>query len=134
MWPRVVEVMIGVWLAMSPFIFHPSFEHPPYWWSDFACSVLVMTFALLSFWHPTRKAHLLQIVMGLWLMAWAYANGFVREPVPPSLQNNVMTGFTLLMFAILPNRASRPTASWENLLLERAQRGTEKRDTGRSLA
>ena len=127
MWPRVVEVMIGVWLAMSPFVFHRSFDHPPYWWNDFASSVLVMTFALLSFWHRTRHAHLLQIVMGLWLMGWAFANGFGSEPVPPILQNDVMTGFTLLMFAILPNRASRPSASWEALLLERRARGIEPR-------
>ena len=120
MWPRVVEVMIGIWLAVSPFIFHPSYEHPAYWWNDFTCSVLVIVLALLSFWHPMRYAHLLQIVMGLWLMGWAYANGFGREPVPPPLQNNVMTGFTLLMFAILPNRASRPTPSWEALLLDRS--------------
>lgn len=127
MWPRVVEVMIGVWLGMSPFIFHLSFEHPPYWWNDFACALLVMTFALLSFWPPTKRAHLLQIAVGLWLMGWAFANGFGQKPVPPPLQNNVMTGFTLLMFAILPNRASRPSASWEQLLLERAERGIEPR-------
>ena len=134
MWARVVEVMIGVWLAMSPFIFHPEINSPRFWWNDFACAVLIMTWSLLSFWRPARRAHLLQIIMGLWLMGWAFAHGFGKDPVPAALQNDVMTGFTLLMFAILPSKGTRPPASWERMLLERQEANREPRGSERTPA
>lgn len=124
MWARVVEVTMGIWLAMSPFLFHLSYEQPAYWWNDFACGALVMTFALASFWPPTQHAHLLQIAVGLWLMGWAYANEFsLEEHASAAMQNDVTVGFMLLMVAILPNHSTRCTPSWEQLLLERHHRG-----------
>ena len=137
MWPRVVEVMLGCWLAASPFIFHPSADQPAFWWNDFLCALLIITFALLSFWERARWAHLLQLGMGLWLMGWAFYWGFGQNPVPPAMQNDVMTGFTLLMFAILPNKVTRPPASWEHLFLERyhahQEPRAEKGTTGKPL-
>jgi hypothetical protein len=39
-------------------------------------------------------------------------------PTPPALQNDLLVGVLLLMFAILPSEASLPPRSWRDYLPE----------------
>lgn len=110
MWPRTAEVMLGLWLAASPFIFGHSAAEPRLWWNDFICAALVMTISLASFHDRTRRAHLLNIAVALWLMAFAYFTS--GSPAPPAAQNDLAVGILLLMLAIIPSRASEPPQSW----------------------
>jgi hypothetical protein len=110
MWSRVVEVMLGVWLLLSPFIFrHPTGE-VAWWANDFACAALAITFGCLSFWEPTRRAHLATAALALWLIGFGYFSE--PHPSPPAMQNDVFLGLLLLMFAIIPNDASLPPEGW----------------------
>jgi hypothetical protein len=106
MWARVVEVMLGGWLALSPFIFRHTADQPALWFNDLFCALAVITFALLSFWPPLRQAHLAICGTALWLIGF----GFVASPppAPPALQNHILVGLLLLMFGVVPNEASLP--------------------------
>lgn len=110
MWPRVVEIMLGVWLALSPFVF----RHPPgvrgYWINDFTCALIIITLSLLSFWHRTRHARLAQLLVAAWLIGFGYL--FRSHPAPPALQNDVLVGWLLMMFAIMPNETNLPPVGW----------------------
>lgn len=110
MWPRVVEIMLGVWLSLSPFIF----RHPPdmaLWWAtDFVAASLVWVLATLSFWDRTRRAHLFILPVSVLLIAVAYVAS--EHPAPPALQNQIAVGLLLLMLAIIPSRASEPPRAW----------------------
>lgn len=110
MWARVIEFMLGCWLALSPFIFGHSADVKHLWWNDLGCAVAVSALALISFWRPLRYAHLAQIIVGVWLIGFGYIMS--SHPVSPALQNNVTVGWLLLMFAIIPNRASLPSEGW----------------------
>jgi len=118
MWSRVVEIMLGCWLALSPFIFrHPAGE-TQFWINDFSCALLVIILAMLSWWPPTRYAHVAIAAVGVWLVVFAYLH--FGEPPPPALQNNVLVGMLLAMFGIIPNRSSLPPSEWqESGLLEK---------------
>ena len=109
MWSRDVEIMIGCWLAMSPFIFgHPSAE-TAWWINDFGCALAVVALAASSYWKLLRHAHLGQLVVGIWLIGFAYAHGFgVEGGTPAALQNAVSVGLLLAMFGLIPNNASDP--------------------------
>lgn len=109
MWSRDVEIMIGCWLAMSPFIFgHPSAE-TAWWINDFACALAVVTLAGSSYWKPLRYAHLGQLAVGTWLIGFAYFHGFGAEGgTPAALQNTVSVGLLLSMFGLIPNNAADP--------------------------
>lgn len=110
MWARVVEVMLGCWLALSPFIFAHGADEPALWWNDLVSALVTMTLALCSFWRPLRYAHLGILGVGLWLVAYAYVT---PPPPPPASQNHVVIGLLLLMLAIIPNDASQPPESWQ---------------------
>lgn len=116
MWARVVEVLLGCWLALSPFIFRHTAEDRDMWRNDFGCAVVVITLALVSFWRPLRYAHLALVLVAFWLIGFSYVVS--PRPAPPALQNDAMIGWLLLLFAIVPNQASLPPDGWRNFIAE----------------
>jgi hypothetical protein len=118
MWARVVEIMLGCWLAVSPFVFRLSSEDRVLRFNDLFSALGVIVLALLSFWPPTQFAHVANFAIGLWLIAF----GFLASsyPTPPGLQNDIVVGLLLLMLSIIPNHASRPPRSWHDFLARRS--------------
>lgn len=111
MWSRVVEIMLGCWLLMSPFIFAYASDATALWVNDLACGSAVILFGVFSYWRPTQHAHLLILAVGTWLCVFAYRQGF--GGASPASQNHLILGMLLLMFAIIPNDATRPAPGWE---------------------
>src|SRR5918999_1339915 len=83
MWARIVEVMLGCWLALSPFIFNHPTEKSAWWINDLTSGIALVTLALFSFWRPMRHAHLAIVLLGLWLISFAYLAA--PYPTPPAL-------------------------------------------------
>ena len=112
MWARVIEVMLGCWLAMSPFIFRHAAGDRTLWVNDLFSAMAVVVLALVSFCPPLRFAHVANLIIGLWLIAFGFwASPY---PTPPALQNDIVVGFLLLMFAIVPNEATQPPQTWRD--------------------
>jgi hypothetical protein len=112
MWARVVEVMVGCWLGMSPFIFGHMRTRSA--WVDLSAAAAVAALALLSFWSRSRHAHALNGAVGLTLAATGYLTS--GDPPSAAAQNQLLVGLVLLMLAIVPNEASRPPRSWQAAL------------------
>ncbi len=108
MWGRVVEIMTAVWLAMSPWIFHAS-DNQSLMWADLGVSLLIAVLSGLSYWRPTRYAHLLILAVAIGLIAWGRLAG---TPPPFIHQNHIAVGLFLLMIAIIPCDASNPPKAW----------------------
>ena len=109
MWPRVVEGMLAVWLALSPFIFAETAGNPSPW-VLYGLATAVSTLALLSYWRPTRRAHLGILVVALGMFLWG--RFAASTPPPPGYQHLITIGFLLRMFAIIPSDCLRPPYAW----------------------
>lgn len=111
MWPRYVELLIAAWLAASPFILgrgQPS-ESGLHWLSDVVCALLIAACAGLSFTRRWQWLHFGEIAIAAWLVGY----GFLAAAKPlPTLQNDILIGLVLPMFAIIPNEATLPPRSW----------------------
>ena len=120
MWARAVELMLGCWLAISPFVFRhaPTAHH--LWVNDLVAGALVATLALLSFRRVSEKAHLGSIAVGLWLIAFAYLQP--EAPSSVAAQNYMVTGLLLVMLAVLPSFSEAPPAGWRAFNRERSER------------
>lgn len=109
MWARVVECMLGCWLAISPFVFAHG-EQTELWVVDFIGASAVIALALLSYWPPLRYAHLATTAVALGLILFGWLSGGITSG--PAYQNHIVLGLLLLMFALVPNHASQPPISW----------------------
>jgi hypothetical protein len=110
MWARVIELMLGVWLVLSPFIFRRTPAAAEFWSTDVTTGSAVILLSLLSFWNPMRRSHLATGVLAVWLVIWAWFAA--ARPGPPAAQNEIVVGLLLLMLALVPNEASLPPESW----------------------
>lgn len=110
MWARNVEFMFGIWLALSPFIFQDADPPAAVYYADFAGAALVCGIAVAAYNRATRKLHLVNGVVGLSLVVYAFLGPL---PPPPYHQNHVVLGLLLMMTCIIPNRASEPPVSWK---------------------
>lgn len=120
MWARVIEIMLGGWLALGGFMIVGAEGQHSGWLHDFACAAAIIAFALLSFWPRFQKAHLLGLAVAVWLIGI----GFI-QPDPPPLpvyQNYVLVGALLIMFAIVPSRASDPPRRWREFYEQHGER------------
>jgi hypothetical protein len=123
MWARVIEVMLGCWLAMSPFIFRHAGDERVLWFNDLFSAFAVVVLALVSFSSELRYAHLAIVVVALWLIGFGFwASGY---PTPSALQNDILVGLLLLMFAIIPNEANLPPRAWRSLLVGTQRSGAQ---------
>ncbi len=110
MWPRIVELMLGIWLALSTFIFSVSPLGGFAALNMLTCATIVVIASCLSYWGPTRHARAATAMVGFWLACRSYLAS--PQPAPPEAQNEFLVGILLLMFAIVPNRAGEPPRSW----------------------
>jgi len=110
MWARVVEIMLGFWLVISPFVFQRATGPVSPFGNDLFCGLAAMIFGLFSFWKRSGWAHFLTLIIALWLIGYGY---FAGLPSPPTAQNRIITGLLLAMFAIIPNRAEEIPAGWQ---------------------
>lgn len=110
MWGRVVEIMTAVWLAVSPFVFRVQSD-TTILWTDQIIALSICVLSGLSYWRPTRHAHILILLIAVSLIAWGRLAG---TPPPLIHQNHIFVGLFLLMIAIIPNHASDPPPVWQN--------------------
>ena len=109
MWGRVVELMVAVWISLSPFIFRVS-DDQSIVLADQGIALTICVVAGLSFWKPTRFAHLLTLPLSIGLILWAR---FAELPPPAIHQNHIVVGCFLLLMVFVPNDASYPPLQWQ---------------------
>ncbi len=119
MWARVIEFTLACWLAMSPFIFRHAPGEVFLWWNDLCCALVVATIGLLSFHEKLRRAHLLNLVVALWLLGVAFVR--TELPAPPPAQNHTVVALLLGMLAVVPSRTGEPPPAWSDFMKKRAE-------------
>jgi hypothetical protein len=110
MWPRVVEVMLGCWLLVTPFVFRDTPDASQYSANAVVSAALLIAASLLAFWRRMRLAHVGTLAVALWLIAHGYFG--VARPGPPAAQNEIVVGLILLLFAILPGEINDAPVPW----------------------
>ena len=113
MWARIFEQLIGLWLIASYFLFAKTSPE------DWIIGTLVFVIASLCYVEKIGKLHLLQIGPVLWLLYLGYS--YPTPWLPFSMQNDILVAFLLLMFCIIPSKASAPPKPWR-VFLERMQK------------
>ena len=112
MWPRIAELLLGLWLVLTPAIFAGTVAIHSFVWRDVGAGVTIIVLSILSFWRRTGWAH---YVTGLVAIGLGIAAYFGPERLgPPAAQNEIAVSLALLLFAIVPNEATRPPRPWRS--------------------
>jgi hypothetical protein len=107
MWPRVVEFLLGLWLGISPLLFHYPDNGWFLWWQTFLTAAAVMACSAMSIWRPGTRVHFVTAGLALWIIGL----GYFGWPKPNAIvtQNLVGTGLLLLtVWPLPPGRIRRP--------------------------
>lgn len=117
-WPRVLEIVVGCWLIMSPFIFGHYPAHAQFWVNDMICGALVIVISTMSISRRFFRLYLVNLVIALWIILYAYFQIPPPQHAPAWLQNDLIAGLILGMIAIVPSDTSRPPREWQEFDLE----------------
>ena len=119
MWARSAEVMLGLWLMISPFVFATPPEETLLWVHDLGGGAVVMTIALLACWHRIDKIHYLNIAVAVYLGAIGYLVP-AETPPPGPYQNLLVVALLLVVLAVIPTRIALPPRSWQAFYEQKA--------------
>lgn len=109
MWARIIELLIALWMLISYFLFDYQWDHLP-------VAAAIGIFSLLSYIESLNKMHLFNVLPAFYLLYISYT--YPTVPLPFSYQSYILCAFFLLLFAIIPSRASEPPRAWRNYLRE----------------
>jgi hypothetical protein len=111
MWPRVAELLIGLWLLTSPWVLGDDSAKNAWHINGLICGLAIVVLSALSFWPAAKRAHLVEIPIGIWVLSFAYFGS--THPASPIVQSDLLAALFLLNFAIIPSQANVPPISWQ---------------------
>lgn len=111
MWARHLELSLGLWLAVSPFVFGHAPGATHLWVNDLVCAGSIVLLALLPHWRPLRRIHLLELVVAAWLVG--FGRVALSDPAAgAAAENHVVVGLLIGLLAVVPSEASIPPPAW----------------------
>lgn len=110
MWARIIEFSLACWIAMSRFIFSYREDETFLMANDLIIGALIAIFALTSLYPRINKMHLFNLAVAGWLFILSYT--YPDTPFPPAIQNYIVLGMLLVIFAIIPTDATESSHEW----------------------
>jgi hypothetical protein len=97
-WPRVANIVLGIWLFLSAFLFSHSVAQMTNTW---IVGVFIVIFALSSIYAP--QARYLNTALAVWLFISAFALPSVSIG---TVWNNVIVALLVFVFSLMPSRGA----------------------------
>lgn len=108
MWPRIVEVMLGLWLVLSPLTFRLGAGDRALIVNHVFYGAAAVVASLIAIRVPFM--HAVIVAIGLWLLGYGYAaHGYLSIP---GCQNLMIVGALLCVLGIIPTDCLEPPRSW----------------------
>ncbi len=103
-WEDWVNLVLGVWLFLSPWILgYAAIQVPA--WNAFIMGVAVVVFTLFALYVPKRWEEWMNSIIGLWMVISPWVLGF--SVLTLSTWNAVIVGIVLLAISLEATRSSR---------------------------
>ncbi len=113
MWPRVVEVMLGCWLLISPFVFRLPPGETFLWANSFAAGAVVIAISLAACKPSWERVRFLNLAVCAYLVLSAYFAPPGPWPPPPAYQSWLVVALLILITAVIPTQSTRPPRAWQ---------------------
>jgi hypothetical protein len=97
MWPRIVNIALGLWLMVAPSVLDYG---DPAAANDRIVGPIAAALAVIAVWEATRPLRWVNVVLGLWLVIAPWPLGY---PADATL-NSTAVGVLLTGLALVPGR------------------------------
>jgi len=108
MWPRIVEVMLGLWLVLGPLIFRLEVSDLALIVNHLFYGAATVIVSLIAI--RVRFLRVVTIALGLWLIGYGYVVG--GYPAAPGYLNLIVSGVLIGVLGLIPTDCLQPTQSW----------------------
>jgi len=102
-WVDWVNVMLGVWLILSPWLFTVVAGTGPAAWISWSVGAGIVTLAFVAMYKPALWSDALGLMLGAWLMASTWLFGFDGAVAA----NAVIMGLLVMGYALWAIRIDR---------------------------
>jgi hypothetical protein len=72
MWPRVAEIILAVWLLVSPWVLLDNGLTRVGYANQIICGLAIIFLSTVSFWLRLGRAHIVEIPIGFWIIGSTY--------------------------------------------------------------
>lgn len=119
MWPRLVNVALGLWLMLAPAVLGYATTAPVASASDRIIGPLVVSAAIVSIWPELRPLRWVTVVLGALAVVAPLASGaFVDWPLRAGV-SSVVTGLAMVGFGLVRGKVdSRFGGGWRSIWRE----------------
>lgn len=115
MWARILEMILSLWLLVSPWI-----GGSTTYLEEFFLAAAIFFFAFLSYWR--EKAHLFHLLIAIRLGFIAF---YQKTSLPyPVQQNYLILALLLLFLSLVPSYANSPPKAWIEFQKKKGNRYT----------
>ncbi len=121
-WPRVFEVLLGVALAVVPWLVDAPMGLRLH---DAVAAIAILSITGWSMAQPERLVHLYNLVVAAWLSGFALL--FSRTLHSAVAQSELLVGLTVALFAIIPSRTMEVPTAWREFFAANPQLAEEER-------
>lgn len=116
MWPRIVNIVVGVWLMAAPAVFGYSGTSPGAEASDRIVGPLIVSHAIAAIWPEIRPLRWVNAALGGWLLVGVPVTAlFVLWPVEAVVSSAVCGAIAIAMARIEGDIDSRFGGGWRSL-------------------
>lgn len=110
MWKAIVNVLLGLWLMMSPSLFKMNELTSN---NNYIIGPLVITFSVISFWDINRKVIRANILLGVWILAALFVLEYTKTIA--FFSNGACGIFIILLSSIKRKAKGRFGGGWKSL-------------------
>lgn len=113
MWPRLLNILAGLWIMAAPAILGYNSEAAIH--NARITGPLIITFAIIAIAEPTRPCRWMVFLAGLWLMASPFILGHWNQEILPA-SSDIASGAFAAVFSLFPGRPkNRFDGGWSML-------------------
>jgi hypothetical protein len=110
-WTLVASVAVGIWVMASPAVFETTGAAAN---GDYLAGALIVTWAVIAFGEIARPVRLLNVLMGIWLLAAAW---WLAGHADVSRWNDAISGGLIIALSIRRGRIEERFGAWNRYLI-----------------
>jgi general stress protein CsbA len=101
MWPRIVNVILGVWLMAAPAILNYG---DPAQTNDRIVGPIAAAFAVIAIWEVTRSVRWVNTMLGLWLLVAPWILGYDSSA---AILNSLVAGAIMALVSMVRGKVTQ---------------------------